>query len=233
MLDPVKVQRFWEGRASVEGGVAFESIANLEQDAANLQRKIDDETGKVFAWLPPLDGLRVLDLGAGVGQWAFRFAERGAAQVVGVEYAAGLARIGREEAQRRGLDNVKFVVSSAEAFETDECFDLVFISGLFVYLNDDQADRLLARLPSLVKPGGTLLLRDGTGIDVRHEINDRYSEHLDAQYSATYRTRDQYVHAIEACGLRVVRDENMFPEGHPLNKYPETRLRLYQFSRHV
>jgi SAM-dependent methyltransferase len=231
MLDPVKVQRFWESRAEAEGRVAFESIANLEQDTTNLQRKICDETEKVFGWLPPLEGLRVLDLGAGVGQWTFRFAERGAARIVGVEYAAGLARIGREEAQRRHMDNVEFVVSSAEAFETDEAFDLVFISGLFVYLNDDQAERLLARLPSLVRPGGVLMLRDGTGIGVRHEINDRYSEHLGTQYSATYRTRDQYVDALQACGLHCSRDENMFPEGHPLNKYPETRLRLYQFRK--
>jgi SAM-dependent methyltransferase len=231
MLDPVKVQRFWEGRAAAQGKVAFESIANLEQNAQNLQLKIDDETAKVFDWLPPVQGLAVLDLGAGVGQWTFRFAERGAAQVVAVEYAAGLAQIGAEEAQRRGFDSVEFVVSAAEAFKTDETFDLVFISGLFVYLNDDQAEQLLRQLPAMLRPGGTLLLRDGSGVGVRHEIDDRYSEHLAERYSATYRTRDQYVAAFEAAGLHCARDENMFPEGHPLNKYPQTRLRLFQFHK--
>ena len=235
MLDPVKVQRFWEGRAAAQGRVAFESIANLEQDARHLQLKIDDETAKVFAWLPPLDRLSVLDLGAGVGQWTFRFAERGAARIVAVEYAEGLARIGAAEAARRGFDTVEFVVGAAEAYADEaasaETFDLVFISGLFVYLNDDQAERLLRRLPALLRPGGTLLLRDGTGVSVRHEIDDRYSEHLAVRYSATYRTREQYLGAFEAHGLRCMRDENMFPEGHSLNKYPETRLRLYEFRR--
>ena len=211
--------------------MAFESIANLEQDAQNLQRKIDDETRKVFSWLPALPGKRVLDLGAGVGQWTFRFAERGAAQVVAVEYAHGLVQIGRAEAAGRGFGHVQFVESAAETYEGDALFDLVFVSGLFVYLNDDQADALLARLPALVRPGGTLLLRDGTGIAQRHEINDRHSEHLGQNYSATYRTREQYVSLIEAGGFACVRDENMFPEGHPLNKYPETRLRLYEFRR--
>jgi cyclopropane fatty-acyl-phospholipid synthase-like methyltransferase len=230
MLDPAKVQRFWEGRAAAQGRVAFESIANLEQDAQNLQRKIDDETRKVFDWLPPLTGRKVLDLGAGVGQWSFRFAQRGAARVVAVEYSEGLARIGREEAQRRGLEQVSFVVSPAESFASDERFDLVFVSGLFVYLNDDQAERLLRTLPTLLAPGGTLLLRDGTGVQQRHEIDDRYSAHLDAHYSATYRTRDQYVAAMRAHGLICRRDENMFPPGHPLNKYPETRLHLFEFA---
>lgn len=231
MLDPVKVHRFWEGRAAAQGKVALESIANLEQDAQNLQLKIDDETAKVYDWLQPVDNLHVLDLGAGVGQWAFRFAERGAARVVAVEYAAGLAQIGAAEAQRRGFDAVEFVVSPAETFTTPDTFDLIFISGLFVYLNDDQAERLMRQLPSMLRPGGTLLLRDGTGIAARHEIDDRHSEHLGERYSATYRTREDYVALFAAAGLRCVRDENMFPEGHPLNKYPETRLRLYQFHK--
>ncbi|EHR68994.1 methylase involved in ubiquinone/menaquinone biosynthesis [Burkholderiales bacterium JOSHI_001] len=231
MLDPVKVRQFWEGRAATLGQVAFESIANLEQDPQNLQRKIDDETAKVFAWLPPLAGQRVLDLGAGVGQWTFRFAERGAAQVVAVEYARGLVDIGQAAAQRRGMAQVQFVESAAEAYANDTPFDLVFISGLFVYLNDDQAERLLQRLPALVRPGGTLLLRDGTGVAGRHEINDRHSDHLGQNYSATYRTRAQYLALMAGQGFAALRDENMFPEGHPLNKYPETRLRLYEFRR--
>lgn len=231
MLDPVKVRSFWEGRAASLGKVAFESIANLEQDARNLRRKIDDETAKVFDWLPALDGLRILDLGAGVGQWTFRFAERGAAEVVAVEYAQGLVEIGGAEALRRGAANVRFVESAAETFVAEQPFDIVFVSGLFVYLNDDQAETLAARLPAMVKPGGMLLLRDGTGILGRHEINDRYSEHLGANYSATYRTRREYIAAIGPRGFACSRDENMFPEGHPLNKYPETRLRLYQFRR--
>lgn len=229
MLDPVKVRSFWEGRAATLGRVAFESIANLEQDPNNLRLKIDDETRKVFSWLPPLQGLRVLDLGAGVGQWSFRFADHGAAQVVAVEYARGLVEIGRAEATRRGDACVHFIESAAETYRSAERFDLLFISGLFVYLNDDQAERLLAGLPGLLAPDGTLLLRDGTGIHARHEIVDRHSEHLGEKYSATYRTREHYLALMRDAGLACARDENMFPEGHPLNKYPETRLRLYEF----
>ncbi|WP_323018057.1 hypothetical protein [Castellaniella sp.] len=75
------------------------------------------------------------------------------------------------------------------------------------------------------------MLRDGMGVAGRHEINDRFSEHLKEQYSATYRTRDEYVRQFESVGLSLLRDENMFLEGHPLNKYPETRLHLFLFER--
>ena len=231
MIDSDKVKRFWEGRASTYKKVAFESVANLEQDAEALQRKIDDESAMVFSWLPNLEGLSILDLGAGVGQWSFRFAERGASRVLAVEYAKGLADIGSEEAARRDMKHVEFVVSPAEEFQTEEQFDLVYISGLFVYLTDAQATRLIEHLGTFVAPGGQLMLRDGTAVGSRYEINNKLSEHLGEHYSATYRTPEQLVTLIESCGLSLVQDENVFPEGHPLNKYPETRLRLFLFRK--
>lgn len=233
MIDADKVKRFWEGRARRYNEIPFESVANLEQDEPQLKVKIDDESRKVFSWLPDLVGLSILDLGAGVGQWTFRFAERGASKVVAVEYAAGLAEIGQEEAQKRGFSVVEFRVSPAEVFDTDEEFDLVFISGLFVYLTDPQCEQLMDRLCRFVRIGGRLMLRDGTGTPTRHEIDDRHSEHLGVRYSAIYRTRDDYVRLMEGVGLTLEQDENMFPEGHPLNKYSETRLRLYSFRRNA
>ncbi len=231
MIDSKKVKQFWDGRASSYKKVAFESVANLEQDPENLKRKIDDESAKVFSWLPDLTGLSILDLGAGVGQWSFRFAQRGACRVLAVEYAEGLVEIGRQEAQRRGTDTVEFVASPAEQFCTSERFDLVFISGLFVYLTDEQASMLLKNVGGFVAKGGHLMLRDGTGISGPYEINDRHSEHLGEKYSATYRTRDQLVAMMESCGVTLLNDENVFPEGHPLNKYPDTRLRLFLFGK--
>lgn len=229
MIDPKKVRKFWAGRADQYERVALESVANLEQDPENLRLKIDDETARVFSWLTDLEGRSVLDLGAGVGQWAFRFAARGARRVLAVEFTEGLVEIGRREAAQAEHSTVEFVVSPAETFETTEQFDLVFVSGLFVYLTDEQSALLMSHLKGFVAPGGRLLLRDGTGRDARHEIDDRYSEHLGDNYSATYRTRDSYVAMFEEAGFRLVRDENMFPEGHRLNKYPETRLRMYEF----
>ncbi len=230
MLDKDKVKRFWDDRASTFETVAFESIANLEQDKNNLELKIDLETQKVFEWLGDVSGKSILDLGAGVGQWTFRFAARRCAKVTAVEYSAPLAELGSKEALRQGASAVEFVVSPAEKFVAAEPYDIVFISGLFVYLNDDQADELMVNLTKACGPDTVVLLRDGTGILGRHEINDRLSEHLQSNYSATYRTREQYVEMFSAAGFDILRDENMFEEGNPLNKYPETRLRIYHFT---
>lgn len=230
MIDPGKVKRFWDARAQTYRSLAFESIANLEQDSENLKLKIELETEKVFGLLKPIAGKNILDLGAGVGQWAFRFIDHGAGSVTAVEYSAELAKIGATEAADRGVRNLRFVVSPAEQFRSTETFDIVYISGLFVYMNDDQAERLMSNLSTFCSPDSVVLLRDGTAItDQRHEIRDRYSEHLQTLYSATYRTRQEYLDIFTHAGFTVMRDENMFDEGNPLNKYPETRLRVYLF----
>lgn len=229
MINPNKVKQFWDSRANFYKKVAIESVANLEHDPENLKLKIDDETKKVFSWLPDLNGKDILDLGAGVGQWSFRFAERGAASVIAVEYAAGLVEIAQAEAKKRGLDQVQCVVSAAEKFSTENKFDLIFISGLFVYLTDGQANELLTKLRGFLAEGGLLILRDGTAVESRYEIDDRFSEHLGQNYSANYRTANEYKKAFSDAGFHLIKDENMFEEGHPLNKYSETRLRLFMF----
>jgi SAM-dependent methyltransferase len=230
MIDKEKVKAFWDARAATYGSVDFNSIANLEQDAENLALKVRLESEKVFAYLGSVAGKTVLDLGAGVGQWAFRFVDGGAARVTAVEYSADLAAIGRREAERRDLSNLEFVVSPAEEFTTDRRFDVVFISGLFVYMDDGQAEKLASHLPTFCRPDTLLLLRDGTGREARHEIDNRWSEHLQTRYSATYRTAAEYEALFGRHGMRLRRHENMFDEVCPLNKYPETRLRIYEFE---
>lgn len=225
------MKKFWDARAASFGSLDFESIANLEQDPDNLALKIRLESEKLFGYLGDVRDKTILDLGAGVGQWAFRFVERGARHVTAVEYSAPLAEVGRSEAKRRGVDNIDFVVCPAEEYRSASTFDVVLISGLFVYLNDNQADLLVEHLPAFCHASTIVLVRDGTGIHGRHEINDRFSSHLNVNYSATYRTAGDFERMFAAQGFALNRHENMFEEGCVLNKYPETRLRIYEFKR--
>lgn len=229
MMDPKKIKEFWDARAKVHEKLPFESIANLEQDPEHLKLKVTLETEKVFDYLKSVAGKTIIDFGAGVGQWALRFAERGAAYVTAVEYSEPLVEIGEREAARRGVANVRFVVSAAEDYYENAQYDVVFISGLFVYMNDTQAATFVHNLRAFCKPTTIVLLRDGTAVNGRYEIEDRFSEHLQTNYSATYRKRAAYLSMFEEEGFVGVRDENMFDEGCPLNKYSETRLRIYLF----
>jgi len=228
-LDPMKVKAFWEARGAKLGRVSFESIGNFEEDPTLLALKTKLEQECILPRLRLTSETNVLDLGAGVGQWTFRFAPA-VRRVVAVEYASALAEIGKEEAARRQLGNVEYVVCPAEDYRSSEAFDVVFISGLFLYLTDAQVRRLLGNLRQLVKAEGMLFLRDGTSIlPARHQIIDQLSVLLKERYSAVYRTAGEYVDLMKESGFLLTDDCQVFPEGCPLNKFPETRLRFYSF----
>ena len=231
MLDPEKVKSFWEKRSNRYNELASESIVNLEQNPENLKIKIRDETNKIFSWLPELQGKSILDLGSGIGQWTFRFVERGADKITAVEYIPELVNIGKQEAEQNGYDNVEFIVFPAEDFICDEFFDIIFVSGLFLYLNDDQMDKILGNLIQMSSPDTLIMIRDSVGVFERYEINNRFSDHLQEYYSAIYRTAEDYIDLFSHAGFECINHENMFPEGHPLNKYPETRLHLFNFRK--
>ncbi len=174
--------------------------------------------------------MRILDLGAGCGQWAFRFAPY-VKDVVAVEFSRSMCDIGIAEAKSRHAANVIFIHCSAENYMCDASFDLVFISGLFVYLTDVQAEKLMTNLRRI--PGKPIIfVRDGISIlKKRHWINNAYSKVIGADYSAIYRTNEEYLSLFSDCGFSHIENGQMFDEGCPLNKYPETRLWYYVFKK--
>lgn len=230
MINPDDVKWFWETRSEKLGKLPFESIANLEEKEDLLHLKVSLEQEKLMPLLSLTPQTNLLDLGAGVGQWSFRFAPR-VQHVTAVEYIDSLAEIGRVETKKRGLNNVEFITSPAETFHTTQQFDVIFISGLFVYLSREQADQLMNHLLTFIKPDGVLLLRDGTSIlSDAHQINNQYSSILNEYYSAYYRTRGQYTALFTNAGFQLIQDGQVFEEGSPLNKFTETRLWYYLFS---
>jgi SAM-dependent methyltransferase len=105
------------------------------------------------AMLPPLRGLRVLDLGCGFG-WFCRWAgEQGAAQIVGIDVSEKMLARARAET----LDPaITYALADLEQVELPErAFDLVYSSLAFHYL--ENLDRLLAQVHRALAPGGRLV----------------------------------------------------------------------------
>lgn len=102
------------------------------------------------AFLPPLAGARVLDLGCGMGWFCRWAAEQGAARVLGfdlssnmLERARSLDDFGVISYQQADLDALKLPPTS---------FDLVFSSLAFHYLTD--LGRLWREASAALAPGG-------------------------------------------------------------------------------
>jgi len=192
----------------------------------------------VFEWpafqrlLPAsLNGLRVLDLGCGVGYFARESRARGAGAVVGVDLSERML----DEARRLTDDPaISYVRSGLEDFTTEPAsFDLVVSTLALHYIADYPA--LVRRVAAWLVPGGRfafsvehpIFTAYGTADWYRaadgailHWPMDRYREEGERRTRwfvdgvvKYHRTVESYVNGLLDAGLRLVRLEE--PEADP------------------
>ena len=142
----------------------------------------------------------VLDLGSGIGFWAEAFA-RDFAKVVAVESSPALCDALR--ARCAPHPNVRVVHGDVLSFEPDDRYELVFLGGLLMYLNDREVIALLRKIVPSLNPGGMILCRETT---VREGVVTRSGE-----YQATYRSIDVYRRLFADCCLTVTQTEPNVP----------------------
>lgn len=115
---------------------------------------------------PPLQGLRVLDLGCGWGNFARYAVGRGAKRVTGLDHSVQMLEI----ANSHGSDpKIEYVLADIEEEEFPvDSFELVF-SGLTLHYISDLR-RLFANVRRVLVPGGTFVF------SVEHPIKTAHDE---------------------------------------------------------
>ena len=105
-------------------------------------------------------GMRVLDIGCGVGDVSLLAAEMvsSSGTVVGVDRSEQAVALARQRAAAAGMDHVRFTASELEAFSPDQPFDALIGRLILAYLPDPAAT--LRRLSGLVRPGGTVAFQE-------------------------------------------------------------------------
>jgi SAM-dependent methyltransferase len=143
----------WEERAAVHAGPRGYDRSSHRAGRGRLDAIAEAELGAVA-------GLRVLHLQCHIGDDSIALAQRGAAEVVGVDFSPAAIQAARTFAAEVGAGNARFVLSDVYAAPEalpDEAgrFDLVFTTwGVIGWLPDIAAwARVIARF---LRPGGAL-----------------------------------------------------------------------------
>ncbi len=96
--------------------------------------------------------MEVLEFGCGTGSTALEHAPH-VAHIDASDVSAAMIAIGRQKAERAGIDNVRFEQSGVEEFSApDGSYDMVLALNLLHLLRDRTA--ALAKIHRLLKPGG-------------------------------------------------------------------------------
>lgn len=113
------------------------------------------ETDLAFSMFEVKEGQKILDAGAGTGNFSLKLAKKGA-EVTGIDLSEDMLKLAEEKTKQEGYD-IPFL--KRDIFETgfgDESFDAVFSMAAFEFIEDHE--RAIEELYRLVKPGGSLLI---------------------------------------------------------------------------
>jgi SAM-dependent methyltransferase len=135
----------------------------LGHDAAELQRL--EEQGRILAPATGMiltlagigPGMRVLDLGTGVGDVALAIANRvgPTGSVLGIDRSPSALDVARKRTERARLGNVEFVEGDLTTATIEGPFDAVVGRLVLLYLEDQAA--VIRRYVSTIRPGGVFV----------------------------------------------------------------------------
>jgi len=216
----------------------FAGYSRLERFGAGWTKAL--EHPGFMALLPDVAGRRVLDLGCGAGYLAHHLAERGAADVIGVDLSERMLAVARAE---RGHPRVTYVREAMETadFPADR-FDLV-VSSLAVHYVADYPG-LLARIARWLAPGGILVfstehpvyltraaadgwVRDAAGQIQHWAVNGYFAEGLREEHwlkegvQKYHRTLSSLLNGVTDAGLAIERVVEPTPDAEQLRRRPD------------
>ncbi|XP_069112350.1 uncharacterized protein [Argopecten irradians] len=118
----------------------------------------DADVAEILSYLPEIQGLDIVELGAGIGRFTKPLAQR-ARRVLAVDFVGKFIEKNKEN--NTSLTNIDYVVDDAMNLEVPlSSAQLVFTNWLFMYFEDDSARRLLEKIMGWLQVNGHVFLRE-------------------------------------------------------------------------
>lgn len=192
-IDTEHVHEFYEKRASM-GNISAVLLGNTE--AVDEKNKFDREI--ILPKLGITKDARVLDVGCGIG----RLAEMVLPQCgfyYGIDFSENM--VNATEKVCFGLATRSQFACRAMSFSqvTEHSpsfyggkFNAILVSGVCMYINDTELKQIFSRLNELLDNSCTLYFTEPVGLKARLSLLDFPSKELQTDYSAIYRTVEEY-----------------------------------------
>lgn len=105
--------------------------------------------------------------------------------------------------------------------------------GALVYLNDEDLENTFKQISEVITDSAIVVIREPIGIDERLTLKQHFSEELEDNYNAIYRTRDEIVASMEKTlfvnGFKIKDEAFLFDKA--LNNRKETAQYYFVLER--
>jgi|GEM_PF-143867 len=208
----------------------------MYQSAGLAAQRDAHEKALILPQLALTADARLLDIGCGNGRWYD--ALRGhSVRYTGVDFSPSLIAIAQEK--YADCPDSAFHVMKANDISpllvSQDCpgFSHVIISGVLIYLNNDEVTETFRRLAEITLLGAIIYLREPVATQERLTLKGHWSEELNSHYSAIYRTPEALLALIAASDVsqpfELQKADDMYPES--FNNRKETQQRYFIFKR--
>ena len=196
-IDYVKSKLFWDTRAAALGKKESILITTLQDDIPAISDYRDKtEKAHFFRIVPLHKEMRVLDLGGGAGRWAAALAPY-VAHVTVVDFSAEIIDIAKDVLREKGCTNISFIRCPVDAFQSDEKFDIILLSGILMYVNDADLDLIMLHCCDMLTDKGKVVLREGINLKGKVVQADTYVSELGTRYNVIWRHPQEYIDLFE------------------------------------
>ena len=184
------MKNFFDERANKE----VENILSITmyQDSEVVEKRHRDESKIVLEKLD-INNKKIFEIGCGIGRWAEVFKDE-CDSYLGIDYSKNLIDIANKT---YNYDNCYFQEMSATDLKIDELklyppFDLILVIGVLIYLNDDDIEKMIEEINKVSDENTIIYIRETISyMDTRLTLKDFYSEDLNEEYNAIYRTEKE------------------------------------------
>ncbi len=223
-INPDKVKDFFNDRANRE--LESDLSIVLFQDKENSAQRHEEEK-KLFYNKIDTSGKKVLEIGCGIGRWAEALHEK-CESYLGLDFSEELIAIAKKTYEN--YDDCYFQEMSATDIKVDDLlieppFDIVIFSGFLMYINDDDLKIIMNEVNSVCTDNKIVFAMEPTScMETRLTLKDFYSEGLEADYNAIYRTEQEYRDIFADLNCSEIFAEDLFKD---LSDHTETKYMYY------
>lgn len=236
-LDYQETKRFFENRAKKFREDNPYSVTMYQDNNKGLvEERNKKEVEKLKPYLKLTDKSDVLDIACGIGRWADVIPES-INEYCGIDFSQELIDIANKRNRKKnfsfctgGMNQLEDVLKENKYGR----FNTVLSMGILMYINDIDIENCLEQVEHCCQEHAIICIREPIGLEARLTLKDFFSEELDTNYNAIYRTKEELEDIFKEKFIKkgfTIKEKGFLFEEDSLNNRKETAQYYYVFER--